>query len=988
MRWLAMLAVSLVVGSCVSKPGISRHEATEEVSGNDALGYVTYSTPLFTPLDDTVQGNKRLRFGDLRGEQALADALQTPAFGISRVDYSLLQAALAARVAGTRVSSSTTDSTETTSGGAPTEGTPAEGTPTESSKSEKTTSFQSPEVPTAPGFPEIDATVLEKMVKLLDRSGTKFALPPDVLSTLVAANKTYMVNLEEYFNVEGFDFLRGLGAEYLPYKVHFTVTAEPGWYSRYQQFDAVLELTWEGRKPDSGALPEFMVLTVAPLETAETLDEFAAALNQVAIALSVEGAFRGVAAAGSLNRLDAAAKRLEGIRAGKTSTVAFHGTNQIRIRFQAAATGQGPGRDLQPVARVFTAIVLVRNRGKGGTSLSMADRWKKGREFQGVELVEKERVAEAVASDVGQEAASALQGLARRVPIKAAEQAAEQSARVAREAGAALGLARQAFQQSGGDSERRQLRTAETAAAAAERASQRDQKRLDALRDVQRILTQPEVPVSVANEAIDRLEEHVSSKHLPEEATKARAVLKQVEAAKARLDETARQVRQYQNDFQGRAAHFTGAAYFTPSVWNPGGKWAPPRNYLLWTSRPDRRYVADGPGKRDSWVPAWRGPLAKRLTIRRAEGFYRARLAELTVREGAVAKCSAEAKEAGETLKKQLEAVAKPLQDLKTAQETQATAEATKVDTLKTQYLAEAKAELKVIREEIWKAQEERAAWLRKEIDALAKGEPSDLTQVLVDARARAESLRQAHAGEADATAKALRATAYTNQVAWVGTLLAYDLKVAGLKPALAAVAEAKSAEKKAKAALSAAEQAALLARAAAIASGRAVVALETDSPPGFLDEQGIYRPVDVWARVLGGSALPAGRSGTSFVRIGTGLQASVLELEALDLGLAIPAGPPGKGETTPALQTVGVFLEVVMAPRGTKGDDAILRDAVQSAVARVVIEPRVGATGRASSAPPSANTVAPATPAADTAAAATQSGESTDEQPKPEDGK
>ena len=272
-----LLALALAASSgCVSDNIIGEvQKAGATQSSADAVGFVTVSPPLFTPMDEVVGGDKRLQFGDLRKEEVIADRLERPSFGSDEVRFSLLEAALAARFAGARVSI-VDRSTTGTEGAVDAEGNPV--VPGDSRT--RTRTFDSPEVPPAPGVPQVPEKVMERLVKLLERSSQQYVLPPDELATLVAANKTYMVNLEEYYNVEGFDFRRGLTQAYVPYKMHFTVTAEPGWFSRYSQYDAVVEVSCTlGNYPDESGSCEcrkitrgihsddIIFLNVSPLET-------------------------------------------------------------------------------------------------------------------------------------------------------------------------------------------------------------------------------------------------------------------------------------------------------------------------------------------------------------------------------------------------------------------------------------------------------------------------------------------------------------------------------------------------------------------------------------------------------------------------------------------------------------------------------------------------------------------------------------------------
>lgn len=376
----AALGLLLVLpnAGCVAKRVIlPSQRAPASRASVDAVGHVTVSPPLFTPLDEVVGGDKRLKFGDLRKESEIAARLEKPSFGSDEVRYSLLEAALAAHFTGGRVS--VVDRKRTGTEGAKDED-GNEITPGESR--ERTRTFETPEVPDAPDVPQVPEKVMEKLLKLLERSDQKYVLPPDELATLVAANKTYMVNLEEYYNVEGFDFRRGLSQAYVPYKMHFTVTAEPGWFSKFNQYDAIVEVRAKlgayqdehgedsckllNRTPPENAPPDLIFLSVSPLETAQTVREFTSQLEQVALAAEAAGtATQSLALRAQLRSLVATARRLEGLRAHRTLAVGYPRHDRVRIRFQAPRAATREGRDLQTRSRVLTAIVLIRNREAG-----------------------------------------------------------------------------------------------------------------------------------------------------------------------------------------------------------------------------------------------------------------------------------------------------------------------------------------------------------------------------------------------------------------------------------------------------------------------------------------------------------------------------------------------------------------------------------------------------------------------------------------------
>jgi hypothetical protein len=317
-----------------------------------AIGTVTVSTPLFTPIrSSAVEPGKRLDFGDLKKEANIAQALQRPQVGISTIDYDSLAVSLAVKASGPQVGM--TDSVTQSL---------ANGVFQQQQSKEKTKTFQSPGVPPLPEPAAVPQPVSDQLLDLLKRSGQVYQLSQDEIATLVAAYKTYMVNLEDYYNVEGLaKSAEGILPSdpnnldrWLPYKVHFTVTADPGWYARLHQFEAVTELEFV-TKGDG-----FRLLTVSPLETAQTVEEFHGALTALLLSASAEAAWYNVAGQAAAQRAKAAAQRLEGLRSQTTLSVSYPAENKVRIRFRPAILPNNDGQELQPTSRILCATVLVR----------------------------------------------------------------------------------------------------------------------------------------------------------------------------------------------------------------------------------------------------------------------------------------------------------------------------------------------------------------------------------------------------------------------------------------------------------------------------------------------------------------------------------------------------------------------------------------------------------------------------------------------------
>lgn len=347
MRRVAIPACITVLGlvSCVTLP------SGPEKTRSDAIGSVTASSLLFTPLDASPLDDTRLSFGPLRDEKKLAKAILSPQIGATYLQYKSLEAALAVRLPGPVV---TTTETATR--------TIQDLKEAESFARERKRTFATPDAPDSlPTPPEAPQTVEQAMVDLLSRSGSTYQLQPDEVATLVAAYKTYMVNLEEYYNVQSFSFDQAASMEWVPYKVHFTVTADPGWFTRYHDYDAVLDLTLG----EDGGESEYRILTISPIEAGQTIDQLSAELDRLALALAASGNTPSAAASAEVRSVNETAQRLEGLRRNKTLTVAFPAENTVRVRFRPFIVPAKDEQDLQPTSRILTGIVLVRNVDSG-----------------------------------------------------------------------------------------------------------------------------------------------------------------------------------------------------------------------------------------------------------------------------------------------------------------------------------------------------------------------------------------------------------------------------------------------------------------------------------------------------------------------------------------------------------------------------------------------------------------------------------------------
>jgi hypothetical protein len=169
--------------------------------------------------------------------------------------------------------------------------------------------------------------------------------------------QSYMVGMEAFHNLEGHTVLvNDPGEQWLPYRLNFMVTAEPGWWVRTHGHDAVVELAIAASDGK-----ECRVLSVSPHETAQALSELESSFQSLALAGELEGTFRELGLGLHLDRLKAAAERLEGLRTNTSTVVGFPSSGSIRIRMRPELLPNQNGRDLQPTSRLFTATVLIKN---------------------------------------------------------------------------------------------------------------------------------------------------------------------------------------------------------------------------------------------------------------------------------------------------------------------------------------------------------------------------------------------------------------------------------------------------------------------------------------------------------------------------------------------------------------------------------------------------------------------------------------------------
>jgi hypothetical protein len=312
----AMLGLLLMAAGCDSLP--ERGEARKL-----AIGTITMSTPMFSPMKIS-DGNDRLDFGALRNEQNLAIRVESPSVGMTGLSFDAIQASVRAAMA-------------------------SEGLKPETVSDEELKTL-------------IPPAVSDAMAKLMAKSGTKFSLTPDQLATYVAAYKTYMVNLEDYYNFENlpyFDATSEGHLDWLAYKAHFTVSVQPGWYTRMNPYEADITINFDHPAKLGQVLK---VLYVMPSESAQALEELQAALRQVETLGQMGVSAPQFNMKAAVQAAKAAGERLEGLKTNTTMVVGYPRANSINVRFRRTVVPDFTRYDLQPITRVLTAVVMIRSK--------------------------------------------------------------------------------------------------------------------------------------------------------------------------------------------------------------------------------------------------------------------------------------------------------------------------------------------------------------------------------------------------------------------------------------------------------------------------------------------------------------------------------------------------------------------------------------------------------------------------------------------------
>ena len=355
-----------------SGPQISKDDNRFPQDWQVATGDITVSTPQFIPITKTLTADNRLSFGTQKKEDEILKSIKAANVSMAEADFHALSMALGMSIAGSQISSK--DSTTSTQKAGlkpdlsgvtfdPKTGElsqdPIKLNPSFSSDTTReanyTKTFDSPDAPAAPPTaPDVPAGVQAKLIELLSKSADSHTLDPATLAALTADVKMYMVALEEYNNG---DFLAQIGVSnayaYHPYRVLFSVTVAPGWYSFLKKHEATVDIEF-------GAYGIY-VASAAPAETAQTLDEFASAFEQFSMITELKGAFSAFAFNSSLEAVEASARRLQGVRKNSRTQISFPAHNRIRLQVRPAVVANSAMQELQPTTMLISAVVLVPN---------------------------------------------------------------------------------------------------------------------------------------------------------------------------------------------------------------------------------------------------------------------------------------------------------------------------------------------------------------------------------------------------------------------------------------------------------------------------------------------------------------------------------------------------------------------------------------------------------------------------------------------------
>ena len=332
-----------------------------------AIGAITLSPPLLTPVVDSFSGDNLLNYGDQKKEENIAAAIQTANVGLASLSYDAASFAAAVNLAGTQIDNvdTVTRAVNTTGEVSDDPGVTPTATFSEGNEANHTKTRKSPETPeSAPTPPTLAEGVQAAFNNVLSASGAKRTIPPGQVANLIASLKMQMINLEEYHNLAFLSKLTSARVEtqWLPYRAHFSVTVEPGWYTYLKQYDAVIDIQFGPEfNPNADTRSWIRIVNVTPAEQAQTLDQLTAEISQLSTIASLQGTFQAVGLKAAYQRILAAAQRLEGLRKNTTHVVSFPKINEIRIRFRPNIVPTNEYSELQPTNLLFTATILVKN---------------------------------------------------------------------------------------------------------------------------------------------------------------------------------------------------------------------------------------------------------------------------------------------------------------------------------------------------------------------------------------------------------------------------------------------------------------------------------------------------------------------------------------------------------------------------------------------------------------------------------------------------
>lgn len=184
---LCMCAMMVIAGCrTMSRP------PNDEALRNQALGRVTVSTPLFTPIrSDTAS---LLKLSSIYTEEQIKKELNQANTSLSQADIRQVAMALSVAFAGPSINQSA--NTNTLLG--------TDGSTTTSGESSSSTTRQTPGIPDTRDAPSANEDALKALVGLLTRSDSQYQLPPGQTMTLIASLKAYAVALEDYYNAAYF----------------------------------------------------------------------------------------------------------------------------------------------------------------------------------------------------------------------------------------------------------------------------------------------------------------------------------------------------------------------------------------------------------------------------------------------------------------------------------------------------------------------------------------------------------------------------------------------------------------------------------------------------------------------------------------------------------------------------------------------------------------------------------------------------------------